>query len=90
MKVKAICASQKDGAAYTYRTGQFNKELVFTAGDKYVFVYRNGEKVVMKASRKGDTLYSGKVEHTQLVPTVGNPVEHDVVEVYKQLKTVKK
>lgn len=85
-KVKAVSASRNDGNAYTYRTSQF-KELEFSPGDRYIFKYKNGEQITMKASRKGDTLYSGKTEHNQPIPSIGNPVLHEVVDVFKQLKT---
>lgn len=88
-QVKAISASKNDGIAYTYRTSQF-KDLVFTSGDSYMFQYDNGELVAMKASRNGTTLYSGKVKHNQPIPEIGKPVTHNVINVYKQLKTALK
>jgi hypothetical protein len=90
LAVRATRASKKDPSySFTVRTTQFPKDLVFSPGDSYVFEYRDGTKIVLKASRNGDTLYTGKVaKHDLPLPEVGKPVTHYVQRVYKQLKTL--
>ena len=88
--VKARRASQNDPKySYTYDTSQL-KPLVFEAGIKYIFEYKNGKKQVLKTSRNGKTLYIGKDAQDigLLLPEIGLKVNHEVVAVYKQLKTV--
>ncbi len=90
LAIRATRASSKDPFySFTYRTTQFPKDLVFTPGDRYIFEYMDGTKIVLSASRKGDTLYTGKTNpHNLKLPELGNPVIHYVLSVYKQLKTL--
>lgn len=87
MKAKATRASAKDPYfSFTYRTSQF-PQWVFNPGDRYIFEYVNGVKITLKASRNGDTLYTGQIGYHHLdLPDLGFPVIHEVIAIYKELK----
>lgn len=71
----------------TYDTVQFTK-YVFNVGDSYYLRYANGDVLRFEVSRGGKTIYSkGKLgSHSQILPTVGNKVEHHIIEISKVLK----
>lgn len=86
-------ASVKDPVnSFSYYTAQF-PDLVFQSGDVYLFDYENGDRLTLTLSRNGTTFYlkdSKHQPHSQPCPATGEAFNHQVVAVYKHLKTAVK